>query len=124
MASINIPNTSRAASLSMRRRAALVQRARRSALARAASVGSAGGTCTSGRLAVRLPMTRFSCSRASRRAHLAGAAAVGRRDVHRRFHVTQPPQTLDTCVALAELGEQLFLKLAQIRLARRRTLRF
>ena len=59
-----------------------------------------------------------------RRAHLARAAAVGRRDVHRRFHVTQPPQTLDTCVALAEFREQLFLKLAQIRLARRRTLRF
>ena len=59
-----------------------------------------------------------------RRAHLAGAASVGRRDVHRRFHVTQPPQTLDTCVALAEFREQLFLKLAQIRLARRRTLRF
>ena len=65
MASISIPKTSRAASLSMRRRAAFVQRARWSAPARAASVGSAGGTCTNGRLAVRLPITRFNCSRAS-----------------------------------------------------------
>ena len=58
-----------------------------------------------------------------RRAHLAGAGSIGRRDVHRSFHVPQPPQAVDTGVALAELGEQLFLKLTQIRLAGRRAQR-
>ena len=74
------------------------------------------------RLAARAPAAGWpSGSRyplQQRRAHLSGTGC--------------PPASpcdaaaaaFDTCIALAEFSEQLFLKLAQIRLARRRTLRF
>ena len=61
---MNIPNTSRDASSPMRRSAATVQVARFDALRRARSLELGGGTVIAGSFAIRLPITRFSCSRA------------------------------------------------------------